>query len=200
MMRIALAIAALAITSGCGGNPGGNHDDASPPGGPQLVYTDPAGGALRLIRDPASHDADAIDLALVVGAQPLAGYAAGFDLPLDANRVALAAFTPGTALDPGSAPVAAQAVIPTRGPLAGVLVAAQSHKAAGAGAVTSDTALPPGTALFTLRLAIAAGATTGVVFDGTAAGFALPSGGLRDRAGNAVVAASQVAIGKLEIR
>jgi hypothetical protein len=39
-----------------------------------------------------------------------------------------------------------------------------------------------------------------VVFDGTAAGYALPSGGLRNRAGTAVVSAGQVAIGKLEVR
>ena len=51
----------------------------------------------------------------------------------------------------------------------GMLVAAQSQKASGAGAVATDTALAPG-------------------------------GGLRNRAGTAVVSASQVAIGKLEVR
>jgi hypothetical protein len=39
----------------------------------------------------------------------------------------------------------------------------------------------------------------GVVFDGTAAGFLLPSGGLRNRAGTTVVAPADVAIGKLEL-
>jgi hypothetical protein len=39
-----------------------------------------------------------------------------------------------------------------------------------------------------------------VVFDGTATGFVLPSGGLRNKAGMSVVDASQVKIGKLELR
>ena len=43
------------------------------------------------------------------------------------------------------------------------------------------------------------GAPSGVIFDGTAAGFALPSGGMRTRAGTTVVAPADVAIGKLEV-
>jgi hypothetical protein len=39
----------------------------------------------------------------------------------------------------------------------------------------------------------------GVVFDGTAADFHLPSGGMRDRSGTTVVEATDVAIGKLEV-
>jgi hypothetical protein len=38
-----------------------------------------------------------------------------------------------------------------------------------------------------------------VVFDGTAAGFVLPSGGMRDRTGSAVVEPADVAIGKLVV-
>lgn len=72
--------------------------------------------------------------------------------------------------------------------------------ASGAGAVTGDAALAPGTVLFTVRLELASGATAGVVFDGTSAGFTLPSGGLRNRAGTTVVEAGQVGIGKLEVR
>ena len=41
------------------------------------------------------------------------------------------------------------------------------------------------------------GAKSGIVFDGTKAGFVLPSGGLRNRAGLTVVDPSGVAIGKL---
>ncbi|HEY0481006.1 MAG TPA: hypothetical protein VGD37_26000 [Kofleriaceae bacterium] len=203
-MRTAAIPMIAALAAGCGDNGrggGGGHDDGgTEPPGARLVYTDPDHGALRLIHDPAGTSAGAVVLAFVVGDQPLAGYAAGFNLPLDARRVKLAAFTPGTGLDPGGPPLAAQAVIPAQGPLAGMLVTAQSQKASGAGAVTGDTALPPHTVLYTLRLELADGATAGVVLDGSAAGFALPSGGLRNRLGTAVVQAGEVGIGKLEIR
>ena len=202
-MRIALSVAALALGAGCGGSsqgPGSGSGSNPPPMGLQLVYTDPGAGALRLIHDPAGTSAQAVSLSLVVGGQPLSGYAAGFDLPLDTTRVTLGSFTPGTGLDPGQPPRAAQAVIPAQGPLAGMLVTVQSQKASGAGAVTSDAALAPGTVLFTVRLELARGATAGVVFDGTTAGFALPSGGLRNRGGATVVEAGQVGIGKLEVR
>ena len=201
-MRIAYSIAALALAVACGGGGGGGGtgSGSDPPMNPHLVYTDPAAGALRLIHDPAGTSAQAVVLALVVGDQPLSGYAAGFNLPLDATRVVLRSFTPGTGLDPGQPPLAAQALIPRQGPLAGMLVTAQSQKASGAGAVTGDAALAPGTVLYTVRLELAADATAGIVFDGTAAGFALPSGGLRNRVGTAVVQPGQVAIGKLEIR
>ena len=43
------------------------------------------------------------------------------------------------------------------------------------------------------------GAPIGVVFDGTASGFVLPSGGMRNRAGMTVVEAKDVAIGRLEV-
>jgi hypothetical protein len=200
-MRIALRIAALAIIVGCSTGAGGDGSESNPPRvGLQLIYTDPAGGVLRLIHDPASTSAQAVVLAFVVGGQPLSGYATGFNLPLDATKVVLGSFNAGTGLDPGLPPLAAQAVIPDHGPLAGVLVTAQSQKASGAGAVTGDTTLSPGAVLYTVRLVLAKGATAGVVFDGTAAGFALPSGGLRNRAGTAVVEAGQVGIGKLEVR
>ena len=47
--------------------------------------------------------------------QPLTGYSVGFDLPLDDTKVTLGAFTPGTALDPGSAPVGRDRDDPDRG-------------------------------------------------------------------------------------
>jgi len=182
----------LAAACGCGG---GNQ----PQIGTELVYTDPGAGALRLIHEPGTAGA-AVVLAFVVGDQPLSGYATGFDLPLAPSKVALRGFTPGTGLDPGLPPLAAQAVISTQGPLAGMLVAAQSQKASGAGAVSGDTALAPHTVLFTVRLELVAGATTGAVFDGAVPDFALPSGGLRNLAGTAVVSAGQVGIGTLEVR
>ena len=185
-MRTSLLVLGLGLAA-CG-------DNDRPP----LAYTDPHGGALRLIANPASTSTELV-LDLVVGDQPLTGYAVGFDLPVAPRAIALTAFAPGRALDPGRAPIAAKGALPTTGPLANVLVTGQSQKAAGDGAIATDTVLAPGTALYTIRLAKVAGAAHGVVFDGTASEFVLPSGGLRDRAGATVVAAKDVAIGKLEI-
>ena len=166
--------------------------------GSPLAYTDPSGGKLRLVRD-ARNSSKSILLDLVVGDQALTGYSVGFDLPLDDTRVTLGAFTPATALDPGSAPVAAKAVLPRSGPLAHELVTALSQKAAGTGAVAADTTLAPGAVLYSIELDLVGHAPNGIVFDGTASGFVLPSGGMRDRLGNTVVEAKDVAIGKLEI-
>jgi hypothetical protein len=164
-----------------------------------LTYEDPEAGALRLIRNPASTSEVAV-LDFVVGDLPLTGYAAGFNLPLDPDAVTLAGFTPGSGLDPGSPPLAAHAVIATEGALAGTLMTVQSQKASGAGAVASDAVLAPGTVLYTVRLALVHDGFKGVVFDGTAGGFVLPSGGLRSKAGLTVVEPQAVAIGKLEVR
>lgn len=165
---------------------------------PPLEYTNPKGGALRLVKNKATTGTSVV-LDLIVGDEPLTGYSTGFNLPLAPGLVTLAELTPGTALDPGSAPAAALAVVPASGPLAGTLVAAQSQKAAGTGAIATDTELAPKAVLFTVRLDRVPGAAPGIVFDGTAEGFALPSGGLRDRAGLTVVEPSGVAIGKLEV-
>jgi hypothetical protein len=168
-------------------------------GAPQLAYTDPTGGALRLVKNPSSNT-KAVVLDFVVGDAPLTGYSTGFDLPLDISKVKLGPSTPGTVLSPGSAPVAASAAMPGDGPLRGVLVVGLSQKATGTGAVATDTTLPPGTVLYTVELDAIEPRQDGVVFDGTAKGFVLPSGGLRNKAGVTVVEASQVKIGKLELR
>ena len=186
MNRLALVLFALAA---CG-------DNLQPP----LQYTDPAAhtGKLRLVRD-ARTSTKYVILDLVVGDAPLTGYSVGFNLPIDDTRVTLGAFTPATALDPGADPVAAKAVLPQEGPLAHMLVTGLSQKAAGAGAKTTDSDLKPGTKLYSIQLDLTQSATDGVVFDGTASGFVLPSGGMRDRMGNTVVAPADVAIGKLEV-
>jgi hypothetical protein len=183
-----LVLIALLI-SACG-------DDLGAP--PPIVYTNPTGGKLRLVKDPATAK-DLVVLDLVVGDQPLTGYSVGFDLPIDTTKVRLVGFTPGTALSAGTNPTAAGAKVPLVGPLKGMLVTAQTQKASGEGAVATDAQLAPGTVLYTVRLQLIAGAPLGDVFDGTAAGFVLPSGGMRDRAGNTVVAPNEVAIGKLEV-
>ncbi len=162
-----------------------------------IRYTDPGAGKLRLIQGP-SPAADRLLLELVVGDQPLTGYSVGFDLPLDDTKVTFGAFHPGTALNPGTTPIAAVGTFVRSGPLAHELVTAQSQKASGDGATPSDTTLQPGTVLYSVELAMVPHAH-GVVFDGSAAGFLLPSGGMRDRAGTAVVLANEVAIGRLEL-
>lgn len=181
-------LAVVVVVAACG-------DNSKAP----LIYKNPpAGGSLRLVRDSASTEASVV-LDFVVGDQPLVGYATGFDLPLDHPLVMLGAFIPGTALDPGAAPSATAAAIPSEGPLAGQLVVALSQKAAGTGAVTSDVTLTPGARLFQLRLDRIEPITAGIIFDGTDSRFRLPSGGLRDKAGLAVVDETGVAIGRLEI-
>jgi hypothetical protein len=165
----------------------------------KLVYTDPTGGKLRLIKNSASTATSAV-LDFVVGSGGQTGYASGFNLPLDDTKVKLSGMTPGTALNPGSAPAAANAVLPTSGPLKGVLVAAQSQKASGTGAVTGDTALAAGAVIYTITLDLLDTSAPGVVFDGTASGFVLKSGGLLNKTGTAVVAPADVQLGKLEVQ
>jgi hypothetical protein len=165
----------------------------------RLVYSDPSGGKLRLVKNAAS-TATSVVLDFVVGSAAQTGYSAGFNLPLDDTKVKLDGMTPGTALAAGTAPVAAKAVLPTSGPLKGVLVAAQSQKASGAGAVAGDTALAAGAVLYSIKLDLLDSAAPGVVFDGTAGGFALKSGGLINKTGNAVVAPADVKLGKLEVQ
>jgi hypothetical protein len=164
-----------------------------------LAYTDPATCNQMCLIQTDTPTAQSVTLAFVVGDQPLTGYSTGFDLPIDISKVQLGEFTPGAALPAGSSPSAAAAAIVTNGPLAGNLVVADSQKASGAGAVTTDAVLPAHTVLFTLRLDLAS-TRDGVVFDGTTADFHLPSGGLRNRVGLTVVTPDKVSIGKLEVK
>lgn len=191
MIRSLVLLSALAAVIGCGDNGGGPFE-----------YSNPRpGGKLRLVTSktkPAAENEVVLDL--VVGDQPLTGYSVGFNLPVGHGLVRLVDFVPGTALDPGSSPRAAQAIQPRTGPLADTLVTALSQKASGPGAIATDTTLAPGSVLYTIRLQKASNVFEGVVFDGTSDDFHLPSGGLRDRGGTTVVEPSEVAIGKLEIR
>jgi hypothetical protein len=159
-----------------------------------ISYSNPQGGKLRLVQ--TSRNGNVLTLGLFVGDAPLTGFSTGFDLPLDVTRVKLTNFTPGTALDPGPAPLAAKAVIGNEAPLAGTLVVGQSQKAT---AHASDAQLAAGSELLEIELTKIEGAPDGTVFDGTATDFALPSGGLMDRMGNVVVAPNDVAIGKLVV-
>ncbi|HLL54694.1 MAG TPA: hemagglutinin, partial [Myxococcaceae bacterium] len=171
-------------------------------GTPGLVYTDPTtAGKIRLVRNPSSTSTTVVlDLVALV---PLTGYSVGMDLPLDTVKVRANStpMIPGTALPAGigPGPIAAKAVIPTSGPLRGMLVSGQSQKGSGTGAVTTDSAVPAGAVLYTLRLDLVAGATAGTVFDGAALapGFRAL---MRTRGGVDVAAASEFSIGKLEVR
>lgn len=189
-MKRSLIFLAILAAAGCGDN------DA-----PLFGYTNPAaGGGLRLVNSKTKPSSDhEVVLDLVVGGEPLTGYSVGFNLPVGHDLVRLVDFTPGKALDPGSSPPAAKAIQPRTGPLADMVVTALSQKATGSGAIATDTTLAPGSVLYTIRLQMSATAPDGVVFDGTAEDFHLPSGGMRDRGGTTVVEPSGVAIGKLEI-
>jgi hypothetical protein len=168
--------------------------------GGKLVYLDPvASGKVALVRNPASTDTTVVlDL---VAREDLLGYSVGMNLPLDASLVQGAAtlLTPGTALPAGTAPTAAYGKLPVSGPLAGVLSTGQSQKAAGPGAVVDDSPIPAGSVLYTVRLELKAGATTGPVFDGAALGPKFRAL-LRDRLGTDVVSGNEFAIGRLEVQ
>jgi len=188
-MRFLLLLSVLACAA-CGDN-----QDAP------LHYSNPAaGGKLRLVRNKTVTTSETeVALDLVVGDKPLTGYSVGFDLPVGHRLVHLVDFIPGTALDPGNSPPAAQARLPIDGPLADTLATGLSQKASGPGAVATDTTLAPKSVLYTIRLQIVPSAADGIVFDGTDPNFHLPSGGMRDRGGTTVVEANEVAIGKLEV-
>lgn len=166
----------------------------------QLVYTDPAPGKkIRLVKNPSSTGSTMI-LDLVANAA-LTGYSVGMNLPLDTGRVQLDAvpMVTGTALLPGSSPAAAAAVIRGSGPLSGVLASGQSQKAAGAGAIPTDSSVAVGQVFYSVRLDLRGTATVGTVFDGAALGAAFAAA-MRDRAGNDTVLASEFAIGRLEVQ
>lgn len=168
--------------------------------GTRLVYVDPTPtGGIALVRNPASTQTTVVlDL---VAMEDLTGYAVGMNLPLDAERVqgSGSLMTPGTVLSPGINPVAAYGQLPASGPLAGVLTTGLSQKAAGEGAVATDTAIPAGSVLYSVRLALRPGATAGVVFDGTALGPKFRAL-LRNRLGTDIVGGSGFAVGRLEVQ
>jgi len=180
----AIAVA-LALGAGCSSSSG-------------LVYSDPQGGKIRLVRDDSS-TVSTIVLKLVAE-QRLSGYSVGFNLPLDATKVQANSnlITLGDALNPGGAPQPFRAVIPSTGPLASALTTALSQKASGAGAVSSDAAISAGQTFFTIRLDAVPGAKSGVVFNGSSLGGKF-SAALINKAGDDVVHQSEFAIGKLEL-
>ena len=165
----------------------------------QLAYTDPAGGRIRLVRNPASTNTRLV--LDVVAIEELSGYGAGFNLPLDATRVKLAAegaITAGGILSTGTGVAAVAAALPDSGPLAGVLTSGISQKAGGAGSVATDTVITAGSVLYQLSFELAPGATPGVVFDGSSLDSRF-KGLLRNKVGDDVVGSNDFGIGRLEI-
>ena len=133
----------------------------------------------------------------LVTAQSVTGYGVGFNLPLNPVAVRLNSMVPGTVLSPGSNPAAVKAVLPSTGPMRGILVSGQSQKASGAGAVATDNLVPAGTVLYTLRIDLAS-AVPGVVFDSAVLSPAF-NAAMRDKLGNDVVRRSEFGIGRLEV-
>ncbi|NMO14351.1 hypothetical protein HPC49_02580 [Pyxidicoccus fallax] len=168
--------------------------------GTRLVYVEPEpGGRIALVSNPASTQTTVV--LDVVTLEDLTGYAVGMNLPLDASRVQAGGslMIPGAVLSPGVNPVAAYGQLPASGPLASVLTTGLSQKAAGEGAVATDTAIPAGSVLYSVQLALRPGADSGVVFDGTALGPKFQAL-LRDRLGNDVVGRAGFAVGRLEVQ
>jgi len=161
----------------------------------RLVYTDPTSGKIRLVRNAAS--TDTLLVLDLVTAQDVTGYGVGFNLPVNPLAVRLNSLVPGTSLSAGSNPAAVKAALPGSGPMRGILTSVQSQKASGTGAVPTDTLVPAGSVLYTLRLDLTA-AVPGVVFDGATLSPAF-NAAMRDKLGNDVVRRSEFGIGRLEI-
>lgn len=170
---------------------------------PRLAYTNPTAPAkVRLVRDDVRSTDTSIVLRLEAAAS-FSGYSIGLDLPIDPAKIVPATFvmTPGTVFNPGQAPSvpAVGSKLPASGPLAGVLVTGISQRPTGTGAVAGNTAVTAGQVFYTLKLDMPAIPNFGLVFDGANLGPRFRAG-VRDRAGTEVVAPSEFAIGKLEVR
>lgn len=163
-----------------------------------LVYTDPAQSnpAVKLVLNTAASNAHFVQLDLVAARALPAGFAVGMNLPADPSRILLfpAPLLEGNVFDPG-APPKAEAVRFA----AGVLYSGLSQKAGGAGGGKGDVAVAAGGIYYSVRLALAAAATPGIVFDGSSPmrGF---RAAVRDLLGNDTASQRDFAIGKLEVR
>jgi hypothetical protein len=163
-----------------------------------LVYTDPVqpNAAVKLVLNAAASNAHAVQLDLVASRAVASGFAVGMNLPADGGRVVLhpTPLVEGNVFDPGLPPKA-EAVRLT----GGVLYSGVSQKAAGAGGGKTDVAIAAGGTYYSVRLALAASATPGTVFDGSGRipGF---RAAVRDLLGNDTVSQRDFAVGKLEVR
>ena len=165
--------------------------------GPAYYYVPPAGGKIELLPNVAQSTPTlaVLDLTAMVD---LTGYFVGFDVAIDATKVAPDAglMTAGTALNPGTNPAAVAGAIPSAGPLANALVTGISQKATGGGAVATDATIAAGSVFYTVKLPLKSGATGGTIFDGTVAKNKLRAG-LRNKMGTEVVGVGDFGIGQL---
>ncbi len=163
-----------------------------------LVYTDPAQSnpAVKLVLNAAASNAHSVQLDLVANRPVPAGFAVGMNLPADSSRVTLhpSPLLDGNVFDPGAPPKAEAIRL-----VAGVLYSGLSQKAAGAGGGKTDVAVAAGGTYYSIRLALAASATPGTVFDGSSPmrGF---RAAVRDLLGDDAVPQRDFAVGKLEVR
>jgi hypothetical protein len=163
-----------------------------------LVYTDPAQSnpAVKLVLNAAGSNAHLVQLDLVAARPVPAGFAVGMDLPADSSKVSLfpVPLLEGNVFDPGAPPKAEVVRL-----AAGVLYSGLSQKAGGAGGGKVDVAIAAGGTYYSIRLALAAAAAPGTVFDGSTPmrGF---RAAVRDLLGNDAVSQRDFAIGKLEVR
>lgn len=165
--------------------------------GPAYYYVPPMGGKIALVPNVAQSTPTlaVLDLTALVD---LTGYFVGFDVAIDATKVATdqSLMTAGTALDPGTNPAAIAGAVPTAGPLANVLATGISQKASGNGAVAADATIAAGSVFYTVKLPLKSGATGGTIFDGTVAKNKIRAS-LRNKAGTEQVGAADFAIGQL---
>ncbi len=138
-----------------------------------LEYTDPAltASGMRLVKSASSTDTRVV-LDLMVATLPVSAYGAAMNLPFDVNRATLSAqggFSPNaSAIDPGSSPTTAAAMVPTAGPLQGALVLGLARKKRYAS--DGEVLLPAGTRLLSIAFDLVPNAAPGVVFDGVTPG------------------------------
>ncbi len=166
--------------------------------GPAYYYVPPTtGGKIELVPNVAQSTPTlaVLDLTAMVD---LTGYFVGFDVAIDATKVAPdgSLMTAGTALNPGTNPAAIAGAIPTAGPRANALATGISQKASGNGAVATDATIAAGTVFYTVKLPLKSGATGGTIFDGTVAKNVIRAS-LRNKVGAEQVGVADFGIGQL---
>lgn len=185
------------LTSTDTADSGLNASDSTTVAGPAYYYVPPTGGKIELLPNVAMSTPTLAVLDLTAMTD-LTGYFVGFDVAIDATKVApdMTLMTAGTVLNPGTNPAAIAGAVPTAGPLANALVTGISQKASGNGAVATDATIPAGSVFYTVKLPLNPTATGGTIFDGTVAKNKIRAG-LRNKVGMEIVGAADFGIGSL---
>lgn len=165
-----------------------------------VQYDDPpAGGKLRLVRNPAS-TATRLVLDVRVGSSALSGFGIALTLPMDPSRVTVSEATGlllnASVLDAGNSTPTAAARVPSSGPLQGMLVVGVARKRQAS--TDGDVTLPAGATVFSIAIDMNGAPATGTIFAG--ATLASPArAALLNRAGAEVASLADFAIGNLAI-